>query len=56
MSFENWTIEDLLERCTDYDDMSLAMDKEEFSALRRKIAELRMHVNQEADNDPFPAD
>ena len=34
MSFENWTIEELFAQCTDYDDGSLSMDKEEFSALR----------------------
>ena len=37
MSFENWTIEELFARCTDYDDGSLSMDKEEFAALRRMI-------------------
>ncbi|MFV5906270.1 hypothetical protein [Klebsiella oxytoca] len=41
MSFENWTIEDLFARCMDCDDMTLEMDKEEFSALRRKIAMLQ---------------
>ncbi|HDS8977623.1 TPA: hypothetical protein QHR34_002832 [Raoultella ornithinolytica] len=47
MSFENWTIEDLIARCTDYDDMTLEMDAEEFAALRRKVAEL-----QQAGNSP----
>jgi len=37
MSFENWSIEELFARCTDYDDGSLSMDKEEFSALRRML-------------------
>lgn len=37
MSFENWTIEELFARCTDYDDGSLSMDKEEFAALRRML-------------------
>lgn len=37
MSFESWTIEELFARCTDYDDGSLSMDKEEFSALRRML-------------------
>lgn len=37
MSFENWTIDELFARCTDYDDGSLSMDKEEFSALRRML-------------------
>jgi len=41
MRFENWSIEDLFERCTDYDDMSLSMDKDEFAALRRMIAMLQ---------------
>lgn len=41
MSFDNWTIEDLFTRCMDCDDMTLEMDKEEFAALRRKIAELQ---------------
>lgn len=41
MSFENWTIEDLFARCMDCDDITLEMDKEEFSALRRKIAMLQ---------------
>ena len=41
MKFENWTIEDLFARCMDYDDMTLEMDKEEFAALRRKIAMLQ---------------
>lgn len=43
MSFENWTIEDLFTRCMDCDDMTLEMDREEFSALRKKIAELQNH-------------
>lgn len=43
MSFENWTIEDLFTRCMDCDDMTLGMDREEFAALRRKIAELQNH-------------
>lgn len=37
MSFESWTIEELFARCTDYDDGSLNMDKEEFAALRRML-------------------
>lgn len=37
MSFENWTIDELFARCTDYDDGSLSMDKEEFAALRRML-------------------
>lgn len=37
MSFENWTIEELFARCTDYDDGSLSMDKEELAALRRML-------------------
>ncbi|MEG8810588.1 hypothetical protein [Klebsiella variicola] len=41
MSFENWTIEDLIARCTDFDEMTLEMDREEFAALRRKITELK---------------
>lgn len=41
MRFENWSIEDLFARCTDYDDMSLSMDKDEFAALRRMIAMLK---------------
>ena len=41
MMFENWSIEDLFARCTDYDDMSLSMDKDEFAALRRMIAMLK---------------
>lgn len=41
MSFENWTIEDLISRCTDFDEMTLEMDREEFAALRRKITELK---------------
>lgn len=41
MRFENWTIEDLFTRCMDCDDMTLEMDKEEFAALRIKIAELQ---------------
>lgn len=45
MSFENWTIEDLFTRCMDCDDMTLEMDKDEFAALRRKIAELRQAGN-----------
>lgn len=47
MMFENWSIEDLFARCTDYDDMSLSMDKDEFAALRRMIAMLKAEpVNQ----------
>lgn len=45
MSFENWTIEDLIARCTDFDEMTLEMDREEFAALRRKITELRQAGN-----------
>lgn len=45
MSFENWTIEDLFTRCMDCDEMTLEMDREEFAALRRKIAELRQAGN-----------
>lgn len=41
MRFENWTIEELFARCMDCDDMTLEMDKEEFAALRIKIAELQ---------------
>lgn len=35
MSFENWTIEDLIARCTDFDEMTLEMDREEFAAHLR---------------------
>lgn len=45
MSFENWTIEDLIARCTDFDEMTLEMDREEFAALRRKITELKQAGN-----------
>ncbi|WP_227514701.1 hypothetical protein [Raoultella ornithinolytica] len=45
MSFENWTIEDLFTRCMDCDDMTLEMDRVEFAALRRKIAELQKVSN-----------
>lgn len=48
MSFENWTIEDLFTRCMDCDDMTLEMDREEFAALRRKIAELLQAGNSPA--------
>lgn len=48
MSFENWTIEDLFTRCMDCDDMTLEMDREEFAALRRKIAELQQAGNSAA--------
>ncbi|WP_129543755.1 hypothetical protein [Serratia sp. 1D1416] len=41
MTFENWTIDELFERYIDIDDGSLEMDSEGFTALRRKIAELR---------------
>lgn len=49
MSFENWTIEELFTRCTDYDDGSLSMDKEEFTALRRM---LQSFGNSEQLNSP----
>ncbi len=45
MRFENWTIEDLIARCTDFDEMTLEMDREEFAALRRRITELRQAGN-----------
>lgn len=45
MSFENWTIEDLIARCTDFDEMTLEMDREEFAALRRMITKLRQAGN-----------
>ena len=45
MSFENWTIEDLIARCTDFDEMTLEMDSEEFAALRRKITEMKQPGN-----------
>lgn len=45
MIFENWTIEDLIARCTDFDEMTLEMDREEFAALRRKITELKQAGN-----------
>lgn len=45
MRFENWTIEDLIARCTDFDEMTLEMDREEFAALRRKITELKQAGN-----------
>ena len=45
MSFENWTIEELIARCTDFDEMTLEMDREEFAALRRKITELKQAGN-----------
>jgi hypothetical protein len=37
-NFEGWTIQDLLDRCTDYDDMSLEMNRAEFKKLRELIA------------------
>ncbi|HIB4660720.1 TPA: hypothetical protein ACWW29_003938 [Klebsiella quasipneumoniae subsp. similipneumoniae] len=45
MRFENWTIEDLIARCADFDEMTLEMDREEFAALRRKITELKQAGN-----------
>lgn len=45
MSFENWTIEDLIARCADFDEMTLEMNREEFAALRRKITELKQAGN-----------
>ena len=48
MSFENWTIEDLIARCTDFDEMTLEMDSEEFAALRRKITEMKQPGNSPA--------
>ncbi|EKQ6526326.1 DUF551 domain-containing protein [Klebsiella aerogenes] len=53
MRFENWTIEDLFTRCMDCDDMTLEMDKEEFAALRRKIAELKRAGNSPAIPDTW---
>ena len=50
MSFDNWTIEDLFTRCMDCDDMTLEMDKEEFAALRRKIAELQNRAPLQSGN------
>ncbi|RYM48748.1 hypothetical protein [Serratia proteamaculans] len=41
MKFENWTIDELLERCIDIDDGSVFMNSDEVAALRRKVAELR---------------
>ena len=45
MRFDDFSIEDLFTRCMDCDDMTLEMDQEEFAALRRKIAELRVTAN-----------
>ena len=45
MRFENWTIEDLIARCADFDEMTLEMDREELAALRRKITELKQDGN-----------
>ncbi len=41
MKFENWTIDELFERCIDTEDGSVFMNSDEVAALRRKIAELR---------------
>lgn len=41
MKFENWTIDELFERCIDIEDGSVFMNSDEVAALRRKIAELR---------------
>ncbi|HEJ6995808.1 DUF551 domain-containing protein [Serratia marcescens] len=41
MKFENWTIDELFERCIDTEDGSMFMNSDEVAALRRKIAELR---------------
>ncbi|CAI1761935.1 DUF551 domain-containing protein [Serratia proteamaculans] len=46
--FNNSTISELFERCTDFDDMSLSMDASEFAALKSKIAELSVRANREA--------
>ena len=54
MRFENWTIEELFTRCMDCDDMTLEMDKEEFAALRRKIAELQHHSALQSGNSAQP--
>lgn len=53
MSFENWTIEDLIARCTDFDEMTLEMDRDEFAALRRKITELRQAGNSPVIPDSY---
>ncbi|BEN67472.1 DUF551 domain-containing protein [Serratia marcescens] len=42
MKFENWTIDELFERCIDAEDGSVFMNSDEVAALRRKIAELRL--------------
>lgn len=41
MNFENWTIDELFERCIDIEDGSVFMNSDEVAALRRKIAALR---------------
>ncbi|WP_347299392.1 hypothetical protein [Clostridium perfringens] len=41
MKFENWTIDELFERCIDTEDGAVFMNSDEVAALRRKIAVLR---------------
>jgi hypothetical protein len=41
MTFENWTIDELFERCIDIEDGSVFMNSDEVAALRRKITEIR---------------